>query len=150
VVKPSGSRFIEWRLVAVARQAENLLIFGSRMNVLKAGDMESAAGIGTPRGTALTPYICSPEVARHVMAGAGAGALKVSECEDIWALGITTMHLLTGGHASFVNGATEGGADPATRVQLGGRDLEARLAPLATLSQPQVRMRPVRLNMPSL
>ena len=135
--------------MAVARQAENLLIFGSRMNILKAGDMESAAGIGTPRGTALTPYICSPEVARHVVAGAGAGALKVSEREDIWALGITTMHLLTGGHASFVNGAAEGGADPATRAQ-GGSDLEARLAPLAALSQQQVRGRPAGLNIPSL
>ena len=75
---------------------ENMLVFGEYRNRLKVCDLESAAGFGEPRQMYVSPYICPPEVARHIVQG-GADVL-VSPKEDLWALGVTILYLLTGQH----------------------------------------------------
>ena len=66
-------------------KAENMLLFGLHRNQLRVCDLESARKWGEPRSVYVSPYICAPEVAKHVVAGGRAG-LRVSAAEDIWAL----------------------------------------------------------------
>ena len=55
--------------------------------VLKACDLDNAAALGTPREPKATPYICAPELARHLR-GAPGPPLLADEAEDTWALGV--------------------------------------------------------------
>ena len=52
------------------------------------------ARLGEPRGLHATAYICAPELARHVLAGGN--GLKVSGAEDIWAVGVLVMYMMSG------------------------------------------------------
>eukprot|EP01047_Picozoa_sp_COSAG01_P064198 COSAG01_NODE_8454_length_2780_cov_13.679597_2_plen_541_part_01 len=77
-------------------KAANLLIFGTVSLELKAGDMESAATIGATRHAYVSPPICTPELAKQLTDGGG--SLAVHPAEDIWDLGVLTLHLLTGAY----------------------------------------------------
>ena len=75
---------------------ENMLVFGEDRNQMKVCDMESTAAFGEPRSIYATPYISSPELAKHIVKGGG--DLRVSPAEDIWSLGVSVLYLLTGEH----------------------------------------------------
>eukprot|EP01045_Picozoa_sp_COSAG04_P008881 COSAG04_NODE_501_length_13363_cov_9.158137_9_plen_1203_part_00 len=76
-------------------KAENMLLYGRHLNEIRGCDMESASDFGQLRSIYATPYICAPEVARHII---DKGSLRVSAAEDIWAVGVTVLYLLTGKH----------------------------------------------------
>ena len=77
-------------------KAANLLIFGDAIKPeLKAGDMESATKIGAVRNSYVSATICTPELAKQ-LTGGYTDELKVAPAEDIWALGVVTLRLLTG------------------------------------------------------
>jgi serine/threonine protein kinase len=103
-------------------KVENLLIYGEDRDQLRICDMESAAKFGEPRGVRGTPYTCAPEVARHIVAGGGS-SLAVDAKEDIWALGVTVLYLLTG-QSPFKLGP--------------GDEMAPKVAPLASLTQEAV------------
>ena len=87
-------------------KAENMLLFGPKLNQIRVCDMESASDFGQLRSIYVSPYICSPELAQHVVAGGGSG-LRVSAAEDIWAVGVTVLYLLTGSHPFPANDGVE-------------------------------------------
>ena len=102
-------------------QLENLLFFENGFFPrLKAADLDSAAHFGEPREPKSTPYICAPEMAAHIVANGN--GLLVSGAEDIWALGVLVLYLLSG-QQPFAAG--EG-------------DDSTRYAPLAGLTQADV------------
>jgi serine/threonine protein kinase len=104
-------------------KAENMLIYGEDRDQLRICDMESAAKFGEPRTVrTATPYTCAPEVAGHIVAGGN--GLTVDPKEDIWAMGVTLLYMLTG-HRPFQPGDT--------------KELDAKLAPLASLTEEDVK-----------
>jgi serine/threonine protein kinase len=73
----------------------NLLVFPR--NVLKAGDFDAAAKFGDVRDKDVTPFICSPEVARYIRGEGrfeGEGAV-VDDKADVWAVGVTALQMLS-------------------------------------------------------
>jgi serine/threonine protein kinase len=85
------------RVVHLDFKAANLLMFGTMSKPeLKAGDMESATQIGAVRNIYHSPPICTPELAKQLTGGGG--SLEVDPAEDIWDLGVLTLHLLTGAY----------------------------------------------------
>eukprot|EP01043_Picozoa_sp_COSAG02_P017559 COSAG02_NODE_798_length_17086_cov_72.770295_6_plen_797_part_00 len=102
---------------------ENLLIIGvaGLKKRLKVCDLDAADRIGKLRSLKATPYICAPEMAQHIVKGGN--GLKVSAAEDIWALGVMVMHMLSG-QPPFATG--EG-------------DAEAKYLPIADLTPYDVK-----------
>eukprot|EP01046_Picozoa_sp_COSAG06_P013139 COSAG06_NODE_789_length_12286_cov_11.884713_4_plen_712_part_00 len=89
---------------------ENLLIFGADgiKKHLKACDLDGSARIGEARAELkATPYICAPEMAQHIVTGGN--GLKVSAAEDIWAVGVMVIHMLSG-QPPFATGEGDGAA----------------------------------------
>jgi serine/threonine protein kinase len=77
-----------------ALQIENCLIFQRGMSQqIKIADFENAAVFGTTRSSAVTPYICPPEVAAAMCKG-DTSQLIVSGTEDVWAVGVMVLRLL--------------------------------------------------------
>jgi serine/threonine protein kinase len=72
-------------------KVENMLVF--RKNVLKACDMDLMDSFGVDRKREVSPYICSPEIAAHIIRDTG---LKVDSKADIWCIGVMAFYMRLG------------------------------------------------------
>jgi serine/threonine protein kinase len=106
-------------------KAENFLIFPPFGNI-KIADFNSARKFDEPCEKEVTPYVCSPELAKFICSETEEEEeiqMMVSGKADIWALGVTALYLVSG-EPPFLVGD--------------GDDLPSQLAPIARLQQSDV------------